>query len=58
MTAVLADKLIYSPFQRNAAFLTIVATVTLLNTECSSIFQVISGISDTLISEISPRINI
>ena len=58
MTAVPADKLIYSLFQRNAAFLTIVATVTLLNTECSSIFQVISGISDTLISVISPRINI
>ena len=41
MPAVPADKLIYSPFLRNAAFLTIVATVSLLNTECSSIFQVI-----------------
>lgn len=41
MTAVPADKLIYSPSLRNAVFLTIVATVLLLNTECSSIFQVI-----------------
>lgn len=41
MPALPADKFIYSPFLRNAAFLTIVATVSLLNTERSSIFQVI-----------------